>query len=222
MAALSRSSGEAEVGARLASRGRGRHVPLLAARGSDLVAVVVTTFPSVIRCPCLHSGCSLAVSSFRGHYWSGLVWTRAFGVSALVIYRFRSLVLGCQSMVAPACVVSRPRSVSGVRGDSACGPSTLWRCAEGCFHLVPNSVGFCESRVYVTTLVGGRDIALSCCSGRRGTGNPYWALFARLTPYFLQLGARHRGSSMPDGLRWQLWRRVLLAAVRVSVVSSCT
>ncbi|MQM20764.1 hypothetical protein Taro_053792 [Colocasia esculenta] len=48
-----------------------------------------------------------------------------------------------------------------------------------------------------------------------GTGNPYRALFARLTPpYFLQLGARRRGSSVSDGLRKQLWRRVLLAAVR--------
>ncbi|MQM15267.1 hypothetical protein Taro_048211 [Colocasia esculenta] len=47
-------------------------------------------------------------------------------VSASVSSQFRSPVLGCQSVVAPACVASRPRDVSGVRGGSACGPSTLW------------------------------------------------------------------------------------------------
>ncbi|MQM13843.1 hypothetical protein Taro_046771 [Colocasia esculenta] len=41
-------------------------------------------------------------------------------------------------------------------------------------------------------------------------------------PYFLQLGARRRGSSVSDGLRRRLWRRVLSAAVRASVVSSCS
>ncbi|MQM04626.1 hypothetical protein Taro_037426, partial [Colocasia esculenta] len=70
----------AEAGARLASRACGLRVPLLAASGGGLVAVVVTTS-----------------------------------------------VLGCQSVVAPACVVSRPRGVSRVRSGSVCGPSTLWR-----------------------------------------------------------------------------------------------
>ncbi|MQM23795.1 hypothetical protein Taro_056865, partial [Colocasia esculenta] len=70
----------AEAGARLASRGLERRVPLLAASGGGLVAVVVT-----------------------------------------------ASVPGCQSVVAPACVVSRPRGVSRVRSGSACGPSTLWR-----------------------------------------------------------------------------------------------
>ncbi|MQM10584.1 hypothetical protein Taro_043476 [Colocasia esculenta] len=41
-------------------------------------------------------------------------------------------------------------------------------------------------------------------------------------PFFLQLGACHHGSSVSDGLRRRLWRRVLSAAVRASVVSSCT
>ncbi|MQM03669.1 hypothetical protein Taro_036457 [Colocasia esculenta] len=41
--------------------------------------------------------------------------------------RHRCLVLGCQSMVALACVASRPHGVSGVWGGSACGPSTFWR-----------------------------------------------------------------------------------------------
>ncbi|MQL82046.1 hypothetical protein Taro_014514 [Colocasia esculenta] len=76
--------GRLEVGARMASRGSGWCVLLLAASGGGLVAVVVTTFP-------------------------------------------HDSLLGCQSVVALACVASRPRSVSGVRGGSACGPSTLWR-----------------------------------------------------------------------------------------------
>ncbi|MQM14854.1 hypothetical protein Taro_047789 [Colocasia esculenta] len=40
---------------------------------------------------------------------------------------FRNPFPWCQSVVAPACVASRPRSVSEVRGGSTCGPSTLWR-----------------------------------------------------------------------------------------------
>ncbi|MQL71953.1 hypothetical protein Taro_004308 [Colocasia esculenta] len=48
-------------------------------------------------------------------------------VSASVSSWFRSPVLGCQSVVAPACVASRPRGVSGVWGGSACGPLTSWR-----------------------------------------------------------------------------------------------
>ncbi|MQL79515.1 hypothetical protein Taro_011960 [Colocasia esculenta] len=87
VAALSRSSVEAEARARLASRGHGQRVPLLAASGGGLVVVVVTAF----------------------------------------LHDFRSPVLGCQFVVALACVASRPRGVSGVRGGPICGPSTLWR-----------------------------------------------------------------------------------------------
>ncbi|MQM14371.1 hypothetical protein Taro_047301 [Colocasia esculenta] len=48
-------------------------------------------------------------------------------VSASVFSRFRGPVLGCQSVVAPVCVASRPCGMSIVRGGSACGPSALWR-----------------------------------------------------------------------------------------------
>ncbi|MQM15606.1 hypothetical protein Taro_048552 [Colocasia esculenta] len=48
-------------------------------------------------------------------------------VSASVFSWFRDSVLRCQSVMAPACVASRPCSVSGVWGGSACGPSTLGR-----------------------------------------------------------------------------------------------
>ncbi|MQM18383.1 hypothetical protein Taro_051372, partial [Colocasia esculenta] len=130
-----------ETGARLVSRACGLWVPLLAASGGGLVAVVVTAFS--------HD-------------------TRASGGFCSVSSRFRSLVLGCQSVMAPACVASRPCGMSTVRGGSACGPSTLWR-----------------SEVAVVEPV--RD----------------W-------------------SSVSDGLRRRLWRRVLSAAVRASVVSSCS
>ncbi|MQL99024.1 hypothetical protein Taro_031744, partial [Colocasia esculenta] len=118
----------AEAGARLASRGHGRLVPLLAASDGGLVAVVVTVFP--------HDTC-------------------ASGGFCSVSSQFRSPVLGFHSVVAPT-------------------------CAQGCFRFVPYSVGFCGGRVCVTNLVGGRDVAMFWI------GNPYWALFARLTPYFLQ------------------------------------
>ncbi|MQL75374.1 hypothetical protein Taro_007745 [Colocasia esculenta] len=48
-------------------------------------------------------------------------------VSASVFSRFRGPVLECQSVVAPACVASRPCGMSMVRGGSTCGPSTLWK-----------------------------------------------------------------------------------------------
>ncbi|MQL88970.1 hypothetical protein Taro_021540 [Colocasia esculenta] len=65
-------------------------------------------------------------------------------------------------------------------------------CAEHCFRFMPDSICFIGSR----------------------TGNPYWALFARLTPppYFLQLGAHCRGSSMSDGLRMRVWCRVVVSS----------
>ncbi|MQM12751.1 hypothetical protein Taro_045669 [Colocasia esculenta] len=48
-------------------------------------------------------------------------------ISASVSSRFRSPVRGCQSVVAPPCMASRPRGVSRVWGGSPCEPSTLWR-----------------------------------------------------------------------------------------------
>ncbi|MQL99628.1 hypothetical protein Taro_032353 [Colocasia esculenta] len=120
-------------------------------------------------------------------------------VPASVFSRFRGPILGCQPVMAPAFVASRPGDVLG-------------RCTEHCFRFVPDSVGFCGSRVCATTLVGGRGVVLT----------PYWALFARLTPYFFQLGAHHRGSSVSDELQRWLWRCVLSATARASVVSSCS
>ncbi|MQL77422.1 hypothetical protein Taro_009824, partial [Colocasia esculenta] len=40
-----------------------------------------------------------------------------------------------------------------------------------------------------------------------------------LTPYFLQLGARRRGSSVSDGLRRRLWRRVVVSSSGTSAVA---
>ncbi|MQL99337.1 hypothetical protein Taro_032063 [Colocasia esculenta] len=59
VAALSRSSREAETGARLASRGRGWRVPLLAASGDGLVAVVVM-FP-IFEVPAALAGQGLVI-----------------------------------------------------------------------------------------------------------------------------------------------------------------
>ncbi|MQM11519.1 hypothetical protein Taro_044426, partial [Colocasia esculenta] len=106
----------AEAGARLASRACGLRVPLLAASGDGLVSVAVTVLPY-----------SMAVPSFHGRRWSGLVQTRASGGFRSVSSQFRSSILGCQSVVAPACMASRPCGVPRVWGGSACGPSTLWR-----------------------------------------------------------------------------------------------
>ncbi|MQL75360.1 hypothetical protein Taro_007731 [Colocasia esculenta] len=72
------------------------------------------TFLSVIRCPSLHVSYSLVVPSARGRCWSGLVQTYASGGFRTVFSRFRCPVLGCQSVVAPASVVSRPCGVLSV------------------------------------------------------------------------------------------------------------
>ncbi|MQL68789.1 hypothetical protein Taro_001035 [Colocasia esculenta] len=82
-------------------------------------------------------------------------------------------------------------------------------CAEGCFRSVSDSVGFYGSRVCGPTSVGGRGIVLFSSAG---TGNPYWALFTRLTP----LLPSARGSSS-----WELGvGRVAEAVVAPCVVSS--
>ncbi|MQL86151.1 hypothetical protein Taro_018672, partial [Colocasia esculenta] len=74
------------------------------------------------------------------------------------------------------------------------------------FRFVPDSVGFCGSRVFPTALAGeGLVIPTGPCS----RGSP---------PYFVQLGARRRESSVSDGLQRRLWCRGLSAAVRASIV----
>ncbi|MQL83729.1 hypothetical protein Taro_016224 [Colocasia esculenta] len=74
------------------------------------------------------------------------------------------------------------------------------RCAEHCFHFVPDSVGFYGSRVFPVALAGdGLIIPTGPCS----RGSP---------PYFLQLGARRRGSSVSDRLRRRLWLLVVVSS----------
>ncbi|MQM20574.1 hypothetical protein Taro_053597 [Colocasia esculenta] len=113
--------------------------------------------------------------------------------------RYHSSVLGCQSAVAPTCMTSQPCGVSGVRGGSACGPSTLWRSEVAVLALVV--VASC----FPTALAGeGLVIPTGLCS----RGSPV---------YFLQLGARGHGSSVLDGLQRRLWRRVVV----ISSESEC-
>ncbi|MQL75289.1 hypothetical protein Taro_007661 [Colocasia esculenta] len=99
-------------------------------------------------------------------------------VPASVFSRFRGPVLRCQLVMAPTCVASRPGGVSGVRGGSAFGPSTL----------VPTALA---------------DEGLVIPTGPCSRGSP---------PYFLQLGARRRGSSVSDGWWRQLWHCVVFSS----------
>ncbi|MQM00457.1 hypothetical protein Taro_033192 [Colocasia esculenta] len=151
----------------------------------------------------LHDGYSLAVPSFHGHCWSGLVWTHAFGGFRSVSSRYRGPVLGCQSVVVSACVASRLGSVSEVRGGSACRPSTLWRSEVAVLmSCVWPDLGWWSWRCAVLF----RYLVVPYCS------NPYWVLFARLTP----LLPSARGSSSQElGVR-----QVAEAAVASCVVSS--
>ncbi|MQL98980.1 hypothetical protein Taro_031697, partial [Colocasia esculenta] len=77
------------------------------------------------------------------------------------------------------------------------------RCAKHYFRFVPDSV--------VLDALAGEGLVIP--TGPCSRGSP---------PYFFQLGARRRGSSVSDGLQRRLWRRVLSAAVRASIVSSCS
>ncbi|MQM03180.1 hypothetical protein Taro_035954 [Colocasia esculenta] len=73
---------------------------------------------AVIAWPCLVSGGVVGLALCR---------PVLLVVSASVFTRFHSPVLGCQSVVALASVVSRPGGVSRVQGGSSCVPSILWR-----------------------------------------------------------------------------------------------
>ncbi|MQL76671.1 hypothetical protein Taro_009057 [Colocasia esculenta] len=146
-----------EAGARLVSRARGLRVPLLAASGGGLVAIVMTEFSSrrfrvflvALDCTVVLAWLCLAPVGVAG---LALGRSVLLVVSASVFSRLRGPILGCQPVMAPACVASRPGGVSRVRGGSA---GSL--------------------------------------------------------PYFLQLGARRRGSSVSDGLRRRLWLRVVVS-----------
>ncbi|MQL82460.1 hypothetical protein Taro_014935 [Colocasia esculenta] len=119
-------------------------------------------------------------------------------VPASVISRFRGPILGCQPVMALACVASRPGGVSGV-----------WGVLSTAFALCPTPL-VSAGVVFPAALAGeGLVIPTGPCS----RGSP---------PYFFQLGARHCGSLVSNGLQRRLWLRVLSAAVRASVVSSCS
>ncbi|MQL68675.1 hypothetical protein Taro_000950 [Colocasia esculenta] len=95
-------------------------------------------------------------------------------VPASVFSRFRGPILGCQPVMALACVASRPGGVSGVWGGVLSTASAL-----------------CPTPFISVGVV---------CLVREA--HP---------PYFLQLGARRRGSSVSDGLRRRLWHRVVVS-----------
>ncbi|MQM12667.1 hypothetical protein Taro_045586 [Colocasia esculenta] len=184
VAALSHPSTGAEAEARLASRACRLRVPLLAASDCGLVAVVVTTFSSRrFQVFLVARACTVVIA------WLCLVCAGIVGlalgrhvllvVPASVFSRFRGPILGCQPMMAPACVASRPGGVSGVRGGSACEPSTF----------------------RVPAALAGE--ALVIPTGPCSRGSP---------PYFLQLGARCRGSSVSDGLQRWMWHRVVVSS----------
>ncbi|MQL93654.1 hypothetical protein Taro_026301 [Colocasia esculenta] len=161
----------AEAGARLASRACGLRVPLLAASGGGLVAVI----------------------------------TRASRFGVLSVPWFRGPIPGCQPVMAPACVAPRPDGVSTVPGGSACVLSTA---STLCLTLLVSAGVVCVARprlvvVALRFLAALASEGLVIPTGPCSRGSP---------PYFLQLGARRRGSSMSDGLRRRLWRRIVVSS----------
>ncbi|MQL99972.1 hypothetical protein Taro_032701, partial [Colocasia esculenta] len=95
--------------------------------------------------------------------------------------------------------------MSTVRGGSACGPSTLWRFKVAMLEVRRRShLVVAWSRQFlvfgVPAALAGEGLVIPTRPCSRGS-----------PPYFLQLGARRRGSSVSDGLRRRQWRRVLSA-----------
>ncbi|MQL78379.1 hypothetical protein Taro_010813 [Colocasia esculenta] len=158
-----------EAGARLASKGRGRCVLLLAASGGVLVAVVVTMFPVATCCPILHVHDGTGVCGFPTSCCvQGLGW---FCLWPSTWWRFEVVVLVFPIFGVPAAlagegmvILTGPCSQAHPLLPSARGSSSrelgVGRHAETCFGVVPDSVGFCGSHVCVTTLVGSHGIAL--------------------------------------------------------------
>ncbi|MQM05981.1 hypothetical protein Taro_038806 [Colocasia esculenta] len=172
----------AEAGARLVSEGRGQRVPLLAASGDGLVAVVVTMFSS-----------------------------RRFQVFPVA--------LACTVVIAWPCLFRSRVPVRG--GTGVCGLPTSWRvqgpeclgrCAKRCLRYVSDSVGFCGSRVCGPTSLVVVALRFPATLAGEGLVIPTGPCSRGSPPYFLQLGARRRGSSVSDGLRRRLWRRVVVSS----------
>ncbi|MQM23622.1 hypothetical protein Taro_056689, partial [Colocasia esculenta] len=197
-------------------------IPFLAASGGGLVAVAVTTFSShSFQVFLVARACTVVIARLClvsvGVVGLALGKPVLLVVPASVFSRFRGPVLGCQPVMAPACVASRPCGVSGVWGGvlstvSALCPTPLVSAGVVCV---------ARPRLVVVAL--------------RWTGNPYWALFARLTP----LLPSARGSSSRElgvgRVAWRrLWRRLVVSStesercvwfpckVRVRVAASCS
>ncbi|MQL71606.1 hypothetical protein Taro_003907 [Colocasia esculenta] len=191
VAALSRPCAGAEAGARLESRACGLRVPLLAASGGGLVAVVVTVFSSRrFQVFLVARACTVVIARLClvsvGIVGLALGRPMLLVVPASVFSRFRGPVLGCQPVMAPACVASLPGGVFGVRGGVLSTASAL--CPTP---LV-------SAGVVVPAALTGEGLVIPTVPCLRGS-----------PPYFLQLGARRHGSSVSDGLRRRLWWRVV-------------
>ncbi|MQM07056.1 hypothetical protein Taro_039889 [Colocasia esculenta] len=106
----------------------------------------------------LHGGFSLAVLSSRGRRWSSLGQTRASGCSCFGVLS----VLWSHSWV-PAC------DGTGV-------------CAEHCFHFVPDSVGFCGSRLSRVVPVFGVPAALAARGSSARELGVGWVAEAAIAP----------------------------------------
>ncbi|MQM15351.1 hypothetical protein Taro_048297 [Colocasia esculenta] len=116
----------------------------------------------------------------------GVVGPASYGpvllvVSASVFSQFRGPVLGCQSVVAPAYVVSRPRGVFEIRSGSTCGPSTLWRSEVVVFevrhrsHLVvPWSRQVCRGLLPLCARLRLFRVRFCCCGAASGFEVCYW------------------------------------------------
>ncbi|MQM13179.1 hypothetical protein Taro_046102 [Colocasia esculenta] len=116
--------------------------------------------------------CRLALRTFRWGMrqltraclgWpTALLRFREFLVLAGLVVRYKPAILhafGATSVLEFA-VELADSGAKGKTSSTDVGFLTSCGYAEGCFRFVPDSVGFCGSRVCVTILVGGRGIAL--------------------------------------------------------------
>ncbi|MQM10027.1 hypothetical protein Taro_042914 [Colocasia esculenta] len=153
-------------------------------------------------------------------------------VSASVSFWFHSPVLGCQSMVALACVASQPRGVSGVRGGSTCGPSTLWSPILGCQSVVapacvasrPRGVSGVRGGYACGTSTLWRSEVAMLAVRRRSHLVVAWSqwVFQGLLPLCARLHWSLRESCVCHDLGWWSWHCIVLFCCLVVPCCRCS
>ncbi|MQL74581.1 hypothetical protein Taro_006949 [Colocasia esculenta] len=183
------------------------HVVVSGARpqlGQPAVLRVLSVSVAALSHPCAGAEAGARLVSRACRLRVPLLATCGGGLVAVVVTTFSSrcfqvflVTLACMAVLAWLCLA--PVGIIGL----ALGRPVLLVVPTSVFSWFHGHILGCQPRSKVAVLAVRRHSHL-------------------VVPWSRQLGARHRGSSLSDGLQRRLWHRVLSVAVRVSVVSSCS